>query len=190
MHSLFNMEWDKTLLRYINARWQNPFFDWLFPIIRNADMWAPLYLFLVLYVLFNYKKTGWWWLLAAACTPMLTDLISSHLIKENIFRLRPCNDPALAGWLRVYPGIYRPESSSFTSSHAANHFGMAMFLFLTLKSKMGKWAWLFFIWAGSISYAQMYVGVHYPVDIICGAAVGLLVGYTTATIFNKNKMLE
>ena len=55
---------------------------------------------------------------------------------------------------------------------------------------MGKWAWLFFIWAGSISYAQMYVGVHYPVDIICGAAVGLLVGYTTATIFNKNKMLE
>jgi len=184
------MEWDRTVLRYINARWQNPFFDWLFPIIRNGDIWIPLYLFLVLFVLINYKKTGWWWLLAAACTPVLTDLISSHLIKEHIYRLRPCNDPSLASWLRVYPGIYRPESSSFTSSHAANHFGMAVFLFLTLKNKIGKVAWLFFIWAAAICYAQMYVGVHYPFDIICGALVGSLVGYTTATIFNKSKTLE
>ncbi len=190
MHSLCQMEWDRTLLRYINVRWQNPFFDWLFPIIRNGDLWVPLYLFLVLFVLFNYKKTGWWWVLAAACTPILTDFISSHLIKEHIFRLRPCNDPALADWLRAYPGIYLPKSSSFTSSHAANHFGIAVYLFLTLRNTIGKWAWLFFIWAAAISYAQMYVGVHYPFDIICGALAGSLVGYSTATIFNKNKRLE
>lgn len=190
MNSFFNMEWDRTVLRYINNRWQNPFFDWLCPIIRNGDLWMPLYLFVLLFVLLNYKKTGWWWVLAAACTPALTDLISSHLIKENIIRLRPCNDPALASWLRFYPGIYRPQSSSFTSSHASNHFGMALFFFLTLKDKIGKFAWLFFIWAGAICYSQMYVGVHYPLDIICGALVGMMVGYTTATAFYKTKRLE
>jgi len=189
MNPLFNMQWDRDLLRCINARWQNPFFDWLMPWLRNAPMWVPFYLFLVLLVLFNFKKTGWWWLLAAACTPTLTDFVSSQLVKENIIRLRPCNDPALAGWLRIFPGIYLPQSSSFTSSHAANHFGMAMFLHLTLKNKIGRHTWLFFMWAVPICYAQMYVGVHYPVDIICGALIGCLIGYATATIFNKSKGL-
>lgn len=189
MHSLFQMEWDKTVLRYINARWQNPFFDWLMPFLRNADMWIPFYFFLILFVLFNYKKTGWWWVLAAACTPVLTDYISSGLIKENIHRLRPCNEPALAGWLRILPGLSFPQSSSFTSSHAANHFGMATFLFLTFKKEIGKWAGVFFLWAASICYAQVYVGVHYPFDIICGALVGIMVGYTTGTLFNKGKGL-
>ncbi|HOZ78873.1 MAG TPA: phosphatase PAP2 family protein [Ferruginibacter sp.] len=190
MESLFNMQWDKTVLWYVNHRWQNPFFDWLLPAIRNAELWTPLYLFLILFVLINYKKTGWWWVLAAVCTPILADLISSHLIKEYIIRVRPCNEPALAGWLRMYPGIYRPQSSSFTSSHATSHFGMAMYLFLTLKQKIGRSAWLFFAWAAAICYAQMYVGVHYPLDLIGGAIVGSMIGYTTATVFNKNKVLE
>lgn len=190
MVSLFNMQWDKTVLWYVNHRWQNPFFDWLLPAIRNAELWVPLYLFMVLFVLFNYKKTGWWWVLAAACTPVITDLISSHLIKENIIRLRPCNEPAIAHWLRLFPGIYRPQSSSFTSSHAANHFGIAMYIFLTLKNKIGKVAWVFFLWAAAICYAQMYVGVHYPLDLICGAIAGSIVGYSTATIFNSNKVLQ
>lgn len=150
----------------------------------------PFYFFLLLFVLVNYRKTGWLWVLLAACAPALGDIISSHLIKENIYRLRPCNDPALADWLRVYPGIYRPESSSFTSSHATNHFGMAMYFYLTLRPVIGKLAWLFFLWAAAIAYAQMYVGVHYPLDIICGALLGLLIGYTLATIFNKNKGLQ
>jgi membrane-associated phospholipid phosphatase len=185
MHSLFQMEWDRNLLRHINADWHNSFLDWLLPFLRNADMWAPLYLFLILFVLLNCKKNGWWWLLAAVSTSIITNYTSSNLIKENIWRLRPCNDPALAGWLRTLPGIYLPESSSFTSSHAANHFGMAIFLFLTLKNVMGKWRYLFFVWAASICYAQMYIGVHYPFDIICGAAVGSMIGFVTASVFRK-----
>lgn len=185
MHSLFQMGWDKNLLRYINDRWHNDFFDWLMPWLRNMETWAPFYLFFLLYVLFNYKKTGWWWLLAAVCTPVITDLVSSQVIKENIFRLRPCNDPGLASWLRFPEGIYRPQSSGFTSSHAANHFGLAMYLFQTLKSKIGKKAWFFFIWAASVCYAQIYIGVHYPIDILGGALVGLIAGYTTSVIFIK-----
>lgn len=187
MYSLFQMEWDRNLLKHINYFWQNPFFDWLMPWLRNTEMWVPFYLFLVLFVIINYKKTRWWWLLAAVCTPVLTDFISSHVIKEIIFRLRPCNDPALASWLKFPKGLYRPQSSSFTSSHAANHFGVAIFLYQTLKNNIGKKALLFFIWAASICYAQIYIGVHYPVDIIGGAVVGLSIGYLTSRVFIKTK---
>jgi len=58
-----------------------------------------------------------------------------------------------------------------------------------LKKIVGPWAWLLFLWAASICYAQVYVGVHYPLDVICGSLVGLLIGYITATVFNKSKGL-
>ncbi len=180
--------YDRALFKLINYQWHNNFFDWLMPWLRNAPIWAPLYIFLIGYTTINYKKNGWWWVLFFICTVILSNYISSNLIKENIMRLRPCNEPAIASWVRVLVG-YPPQSSSFTSSHAANHFAMAMFIFITLKKQWGKWGWLFFSWAFSISYAQMYVGVHYPIDITCGAIIGLIVGYLTSTFFNKNYAL-
>lgn len=178
------LSYDRQLFRLINSRWNNVFFDWLMPWLRNSVVWFPLYLFLVLFVLINFKKTGWWWLLFAVATVMLTDFISSGLIKEHIWRLRPCNNPDYSSWIHVLVG-YRPQSSSFTSSHAANHFGMAMFLYITLTQKAGKWPALFLLWAFAISYAQVYVGVHYPVDITCGALIGILIGYLSGRSFNR-----
>lgn len=183
MQQLLN--YDDALFRQINYTWHNNFFDWLMPWLRNSVVWVPLYLFLVVLVLINFKKTGWWWLLFAVCTVILTDFVSSTLIKHNIIRLRPCNQPAIAHWVRVLVG-YRPQSSSFTSSHATNHFGIAMFLFITFKNYFGKWPLVFFIWAFSISFAQVYVGVHYPLDVTCGALIGILIGYLTGKTFNKN----
>jgi membrane-associated phospholipid phosphatase len=181
--------YDKRLFKLINYYWHNNFFDWLMPWLRNSSMWMPLYLFLLIYAVVNYKKTGWWWIIFAAGTVILTDFVSSKIIKENIFRLRPCNDPVIAGWVRVLVG-YRPGSSSFTSSHAANHFGMAMFLYLTLKEQYGKWPAVFFLWAFSISFAQVYVGVHYPLDVTCGAIIGILIGYLCGKSFNRNYVLQ
>ena len=183
MEQLFS--YDRHLFRLINYDWHNRFFDWLMPWLRNSNVWIPLYFFLLLFSVINYKKTAWWWVIFAVCTAILTDIISSTIIKENIFRLRPCNDPAIADWVRVLVG-YRPQSSSFTSSHAANHFGMAMFLYLTLKKNFGKWPFFFFLWAFSISFAQVYVGVHYPLDVTCGALIGILIGYLSGKSFNRN----
>jgi membrane-associated phospholipid phosphatase len=177
--------YDRQLFKQINYYWHNSFFDWLMPWLRNSTMWVPLYLFLLLFAAVNYKKTGWWWIIFALCTAILTDFVSSTIIKQNIIRIRPCNDPAIADWVRVLVG-YRPQSSSFTSSHAANHFGIAMFLFITLKDKVGKWPFLFFLWAFSISFAQVYVGVHYPLDVTCGALIGILIGYLCGKSFNRN----
>jgi len=179
------LSYDQHLFKLINYEWSNAFFDWLMPWLRNSEMWYPLYLFLVLLVTINFKKSGWWWLIFAAGTVILTDFVSSGIIKNNIIRLRPCNEPDIASWVKVLVG-YRPQSSSFTSSHAANHFGMATFLYLTLKTRFNKWPVLFFFWAFSISFAQVYVGVHYPIDIICGALIGILIGYLSGKSFNKN----
>ena len=179
------LTYDQHLFKIINNQWSNAAFDWLMPWLRNAEMWYPLYLFLVLLVGINYKKNGIWWIVFAAGTIILCDFVSSGILKNNVIRLRPCNEPAIASWVHVLVG-YRPQSSSFTSSHAANHFGMATFFYLTLRTRFNKWPVFFFLWAFAISFAQVYVGVHYPLDITCGGLIGILIGYLSGRSFNRN----
>ena len=76
-------------------------------------------------------------------------------------------------------------SYSFVSNHAANHFGLATFAFFTFKGVFKKWMYLAYLWAFFIGYAQVYVGVHYPLDVLGGAVLGLLMGSATAWLFNK-----
>lgn len=172
---------DTALFKLINGRLQNSVFDFVLPILRNSMCWVPLYLFLMIFAIVNFKKNVWWWILFAVATAGLTDIISSDLIKENIFRLRPCHDPELARCLVSYC----PQSSSFTSSHATNHFGLACFFFLTLRELPLLWRRAFFAWAGIIILAQVYVGVHYPLDVLAGGVVGLVFGYLSGMTFNR-----
>jgi undecaprenyl-diphosphatase len=74
---------------------------------------------------------------------------------------------------------------SFISNHAANHFGMAFFFFISFRPVIGRWVWLALVWAPLIAFAQVYVGVHYPLDVIAGAILGSLYGISMATLFNK-----
>jgi undecaprenyl-diphosphatase len=175
---------DKELFKLINGQWTNPFFDWIMPWLRNSPVWIPLYLFLVLLIAINFKKQGFWIIAFAIITITLTDGISSKIIKPYFDRIRPCNDPDMASMIRfLLP--YRPGNGSFTSSHATNHFGIAMFLYMALKKYLGKWMLLLFVWAFFISYAQVYVGVHYPGDVIGGGILGCLLGYGTAYMLNR-----
>ncbi|WP_165871476.1 phosphatase PAP2 family protein [Flaviaesturariibacter flavus] len=174
------LELDRSLFRLLNGRWHNALFDAVLPFLRNSLTWLPLYLFLFVFVLVNFRKR-WWIIGYAISTATLTDTISSTIIKNLVFRQRPCSDPSL-GSVRFIVS-YCPMSSSFTSSHAANHFGIAMLLFLLLRPFIGRWAWAFIFWAASIGYAQIYVGVHYPGDILGGTAVGLLTGWLMYRLF-------
>lgn len=183
------LSYDKYLFRLINYKWHNNFFDWLMPWLRQSNIWVPLYLFLFVFVIINYKKDTWWWVLFAICTGIFTDFISSTIIKNNVIRIRPCNEPAIVDWVRVLVS-YKPQSSSFTSSHATNHFGFAMFLYMSLKNKLKKWVLIFFCWAFSICYAQVYVGVHYPLDVICGGLIGILIGYLFGKLYNRHYSLD
>ncbi len=182
-------QFDYNLFFKMNGRWHNPFFDFVLPFIREPFVWMPLYFFMVLFVVINFKGKGWLWVLFFLLNVMLSDYVSSSIIKENFIRLRPCRDPMLADRVRFLVS-YCPSSSSFTSSHAANHFAAAMFIFTTFKKAVSpKWAFLF-LWAFAISYAQVYVGVHFPFDIFCGAIVGVILGYIPAKIFNNKIGLE
>lgn len=165
----------------INKEWQSDMFDTIALFIREATFWVPLYAFIVLFASFNFGKKGIWWILALICLVSLSDIISSHIIKPWLFRPRPCRDPFMAHQIRFLAktcGL----NGSFTSSHASNHFAIASFLYFTLKRNSSWWA-VGFLWAGLIAYAQVYVGVHYPFDILGGAILGFSIGYLGARIF-------
>jgi len=175
---------DAWLITHINQDWSNTFLDTVLPFMRETLFWVPLYLFLLLFVTTNFGIKGWWWVMGVVLCAALSDLISSQLIKPNIFRTRPCRDELMGPQLRFFIN-YCPGSSSFTSSHATNHFAQAMFFFATLRPVMGKWAGLFFVWAFIIAYTQVYVGVHYPFDVFCGALLGCGIGFMLSKLFHK-----
>lgn len=180
------LSFDIKFFFLINRGSSNAFFDVLMPLLRESNIWTPLYLFIILLVWQRFGARTLLWLLAAVVTVAITDLVSSRLIKENVMRLRPCRDPEVAAYIHFLVK-YCPSSSSFTSSHATNHFGMAMFIFISLKNYFSpRWLALLFLWALSICYAQVYVGVHYPLDVLAGGLLGCLLGYVTAKLFNRH----
>jgi undecaprenyl-diphosphatase len=181
MHKL--LQADKDLFGILNGKWHNSFFDWLMPYLRQSEVWIPLYLFLLVFVLMNVKKSGWF-ILICICTVALTDILSSDIIKSVIFRTRPCHDPDVIQTIRFLVS-YCPQSSSFTSSHAANHFGLAVFWVIALKPVVGRWIYISYFWAFIIAYAQIYVGVHFPIDVICGALVGIITGTIMGKLYSK-----
>ncbi len=178
------LQLDRQAFYYINSAWQNPVFDHIMPLVRHSNFSVPLYIFLLVYGILNFNKNVWIWAATVGLMVILTNYISSDVIKEFWYRFRPCNDETLQHPARLLLS-YRPQSSSFTSSHATNHFAMAVFFYLTTKAIFGKKAILFLLWSGIIAYAQVYVGVHFPLDVICGAFVGSIFGYLAALIFNK-----
>lgn len=182
-------QFDYKLFSLMNGQWHTPFFDEFVPFIREPFVWMPFYFFLVLFATVNFGKKGWYWVLVFIISAIASDYISSTLIKETFFRLRPCHDPQLSDSIRFLVS-YCPVSSSFTSSHAVNHFSAAMYIFTTFKKAVSpKWG-LIFLWAFCIAYAQVYVGVHFPFDVFCGTIVGLILGYIPAKIFNNKIGLE
>ncbi|MDE1192254.1 MAG: phosphatase PAP2 family protein [Arachidicoccus sp.] len=180
----FLEKFDKKLFLQINKHWTNNFLDALMPWWRDQNTWVPLYLFLLVFMIVNSKHKTWMWLLFAIITILISDQLNSNLIKDFFHRLRPCNDPVMR-YIEILRIPSRPSSPSFPSSHAVNHFAIAVYFFRTLKKYIGKWAWLFIVWAASICYAQVYVGVHYPFDVLGGAVLGSFIGFVTSFIYLK-----
>lgn len=175
---------DTWLFLKINMVYTNGFLDAVFPVWREATTWIPLYFFLILFASINYKVKSIPWILFLILTITVSDQVSSGILKDWIGRPRPCNDPFLQFHMRLLLNRC-PVSGSFTSSHATNHFAAAMFLWLTLKPVFRKWGKLLFVWATTICYGQVYVGVHYPLDILGGCILGCLIGFGSAWLFNK-----
>jgi len=176
------LSWDYSLWYLINTKWHTPLADTIIPFLRNQWFWAPLYLFLAVLLPVKFKKNGMIWCLLFLITFIISDQLSAHLLKPIFHRLRPCNDPYLADIVRVL--VPCGSGYSFPSSHAANHFSMGLFSAVTL-GRIAKWVWpVAIVWALMVSFSQVYVGVHFPLDVFCGGLVGSMAGIATGKFFN------
>lgn len=174
---------DVALFLKINRGMSNGFFDWLLPLMRNRFFWSPLYLFIIIFSFMEYKKRGWYIVGGVLLTFALGDTISARFIKPFVARLRPCNDLTL-----THDIIHRVECGSgysFPSAHATNHFGIAVFLIAIFYSRWKPILPIGLAWAFIISFAQIYVGVHYPIDTLAGAALGTTTGLLVSMLYKK-----
>ena len=150
---------------------------WLF--LTKQTHWTPFFLVLLLVI---YKKVGWkqtlFLLVFMAALITFTDQFT-NLVKNNVQRLRPCNTTNLQGLIRV---VKASDTFSFFSGHAANSMAVATFLFSVFRSKISWFKWLF-LWPLVFAYSRIYLGLHFPLDILAGFAFGSCSGYTFSRLY-------
>jgi undecaprenyl-diphosphatase len=158
---------DKQATLFLNSL-HHASIDKVMILISNKPTWYSLYALLIGLVIYTSRKRSWLVLVNIALLITLADRISSGLIKPLVMRLRPCHEALM------YPFLHLPDgcggSYGFVSSHAANTFAIACFLFLYFNKQ--KWTYLLFLWAAVVSYSRIYLGAHYLGDVMCGALLG------------------
>ena len=171
---------DKKLLIFLNGL-GSPTFDNVWLMITKQAYWTPFFLFLAYLI---YKKIG----LKNLCIVILFIAVillccntSVEFFKSYFHRLRPCNDPEIKGIIRI---VHRSDSYSFFSGHASNSMATMLFLYLILK-KHYKYIFLIFLYPLIFAYSRIYLGVHFPTDILTGCIFGTLFGIVFYTIYKR-----
>lgn len=160
----------------------NSFFDPIMYWFSNKLFWTPFYLFILILIILAYKKRSILIVIFIAVLITISDQLSSEVIKPLVKRLRPSHNPAIEHLVHLSKagpgGLY-----GFVSGHATNSFALFIFLVLILPKKFNWLKWVLCIWAVSLSYSRIYVGVHYPGDVFCGAVLGSIVAVVVAAIY-------
>ena len=172
METLSNI--DSDLFLFLNGLHT----DWMDKVmVLLTDMWAwfPLYLLLIYWAIRQYGKRCWWIILAVVLVVLCTDQLASHVCKPVFQRLRPCYNADFQDLIHLPKGRAGGKYG-FVSSHAANTFGIAAFLTPALRKYRPWTAIVLYLWAFISSYSRIYIGYHYPGDILCGAILGILIG--------------
>ena len=180
---------DRQLLFAINDA-NSPLFDTIMWWVSKPAFGIPFYL---LFVFLLYKYFGWKSALIIVLSTVaavgLADLSAKYLFKEMFERFRPSQNFEIKDQLH-YVNSYHGGMYGFVSSHAANMFSIAMILGLWLKKKIRYSLHFLLIWAALIGYRRVYLGVHYPSDVLCGALLGMSIAFLIYKVISKAKLIN
>lgn len=172
---------DTELFLWLNSH-HSPCWDKIMWFISGKVEWLPLYLLLLGYIIYRYRWRSITILIATAIAISLADQLSVIAFKETFQRLRPSHNPSITHLVHIVNG-YRGGLYGFISNHAANSFALACLMSLLFRKKY--LTILLFTWASLVSYSRIYLGVHYPGDILGGAVFGTLIGWLTYVLYAK-----
>ena len=190
---------DTEILLAING-WHAPWADTLMWIISAKTTWIPLYLLLIGLLVWRYRQPAptpiKWLQKVPACVVMIVviglavgaaDFIASGILKDWVARPRPSRVPELEGVLHLVNG-YKSGQYGFVSSHAANTMAVALLFLLIWRNKIATVGLM--LWVAANCYSRMYLGVHYPTDILGGLIVGSLVAVGGYWLLGRCRLVE
>ncbi len=175
---------DTAILLFVNGH-HTPFFDALMLDISSKFFWSPLYALLIYWIFKEKQWYGFLVLVFVALTITAGDQISVHAFKNVFMRLRPCYEPALQGMLHMVK--FCGGKYGFVSSHAANSFAVLAFINGFFRHKRPYVKWIMWTWALLIIYSRVYIGVHYPSDVLGGAVLGIILGTFFIWLYRKSE---
>lgn len=166
------LEWDRSTFLYLNNLGTEEF-DLFWLVVTNINSWIPLYILLFSLIFLKYPKKEALFITCTIVLLLICVLGLTDLTKTYFERLRPNNDEEINAIIRV---LYNAPGYSFFSGHASSSFSLTTISFLFLRKKVSI-IWLLFVWPFLFAYSRIYVGVHYPLDLIIGTLTGILLGF-------------
>lgn len=174
------LQWDRDTLIYLNSLGFEEY-DLLWATITNIYTWIPLFLFFFVLVFWKFPRREAIYVTLTIISLVVFILVATDLTKEFFGRLRPNNNSDINSMIRV---LKNPSTFSFFSGHASSSFSITTVLTLFLRRRF-KWVWLFYLWPLLFALSRIYVGVHYPVDIIVGAIVGVITAFAFYNLYTR-----
>ena len=166
------LNWDKKALIFLNGLGTENY-DGFWSLVTNIGTWTPLFILFFLLIMSQYRRKEGLIISFSVILLLLVTHLITDLSKDFFERLRPNNDLELNGIIRV---LRQPESFSFFSGHASTSFAVTTLVVLFLRKKQ-SWFFLLFLWPLLFSLSRIYVGVHFPLDLLAGALVGTLLAF-------------
>lgn len=163
--------WDTNLFLALNGA-HNSFFDGFMMAFSNKLVWIPFYISVLYVIIKQWKSESFWVILSFAVCILLADQISSGIIKNTVQRLRPSREETISGLVHLVDG-YRGGKYGFVSGHAANSLSFAVLSAFLFRKK--GYTLIILLWSLITGYSRIYLGVHYPLDVVGGYMVGFLV---------------
>lgn len=181
-------ELDRSFFIFLNGHHQ-PWLDQVMWYVSKMQTWFPVYLLMLILL---YRKIGLRnFFLAIGCVALLlflTDFLAVHLVKNTVMRLRPSHDPQIKDLVNLVAdpngNLYRGGQFGFFSNHSSNHFGVVGLFIYLMKPLRTSWIILLYAWVLLITYSRIYLGVHYPGDILAGALYGSIAALLVSRIYH------